>query len=262
LSLLIVVILGIVEGLTEFLPVSSTGHLILTGHLLDFTGHKADTFEIFIQLGAILAVGWEFRRTLIDLARKASTDASAQRFLFNVGLAFLPAAFFGLLFASRIKAYLFSPFTVALALIGGGMVMYLLEVFLPERQPSPALEISWQRALGVGFAQVLALFPGVSRSASTIMGGMAIGLDRRAATEFSFYLALPTLGAATIYDLLKNLDYLDQTDVLPFSLGLVVSFISALVVIKVFLKYVRTHDFRHLAIYRIIVGALVLIVMN
>jgi len=261
LSLFIVLILGIVEGLTEFLPVSSTGHLILVGHLLQFTGDKAETFEIFIQLGAILAVAWEFRTQLLNLLGRMGTDSTARGFLFNVGLAFIPAAVVGVLAGDAIKAYLFSPFTVALALIVGGIAMYLIETFLPPRAAMLTEAISRRQALGVGLAQITALFPGISRSASTIMGGMLIGLDRRAATEFSFYLALPTLGAATVYDLLKNLEHLSQEDVLPFGLGLVVSFISALLVIRVFLRYVRTHDFRPLALYRIGLGLLVLAVL-
>jgi undecaprenyl-diphosphatase len=256
IPLLTVIILGIVEGLTEFLPVSSTGHLILMGHLLDFTGDKADTFEIFIQLGAILAVAWEFRRPLIDLGRRSGQDPRARAFIFNVGLAFLPAAVVGLALGHRIKQYLFSPLTVALALIVGGAVMWAIETWLPARAPSEPESITWRQALGVGLAQVTALFPGVSRSASTIMGGMLIGLDRSTATAFSFYLALTTLGAATVYDLLKSLK------VLSAALGLVISFASALVVIRAFLKYVRSHDFRLMAAYRVALGIIVLLVLN
>ncbi len=252
------VIMGIVEGLTEFLPVSSTGHLILVGHLLSQTGPKAATFEIFIQLGAILAVVWAFRLRLLRLARALPDDPGARRFVMNVGLAFVPAAVVGLAAGDAIKAHLFSPLTVAGALIVGGMAMYLIEWFLPERPRQVTEATSTKQALGVGVAQVAALFPGVSRAAATIMGGMLFGLDRRAATEFSFYLALPTLGAATVYDLLRNLHTLDAGDVGPFAVGLLTSFLVALLVIELFLKYVRTHDFRPLAVYRMVVGGVVL----
>ncbi len=258
MSILGAIILGIVEGLTEFLPVSSTGHLILAGHLLSFTGPDAATFEIFIQPGAILAVVWDFRNSIIELGRKIRSHRDARGFVINVGLAFLPAACVGLLVGDLVKQYLFAPLTVAGALVAGGVAMYAIEVKLPVRPPGPPERITTRQAIGVGVAQIAALFPGVSRSAATIMGGMLFGLDRRAATEFSFYLAIPTLGAATIYDLLHNLDALDTTDILPFSVGLVTSFVVALLVIRLFLKYVRTHDFRPLAVYRIIAGVVVL----
>lgn len=266
MDLLTVILMGIVEGLTEFLPVSSTGHLILTGHLLGFTGEKAHTFEIFIQLGAILAVMWEYRRRLLSLAMQARTDVTARDFILKVGLAFMPAAVLGLAFGSAIKRVLFSPQTVAIALIVGGIAMLGIEYWVKARAENgtaPELEqettqLTFRQALTVGLAQVLALIPGMSRSATTIMGGMISGLNRSVATEFSFYLALPTLGAATIYDLLKNLKHLSPDDFLPFALGLLVAFISALVVIRAFLRYVQNHDFRGMAVYRIVVGCLVL----
>ena len=262
MSILTVIILGIVEGLTEFLPVSSTGHLIIAGHLLGFTGEKANTFEIFIQLGAILAVAWEFRAPIAHLIRSARVERASRDFLLNVALAFVPAAVVGLLLGSRIKALLFNPPSVAAALIGGGILMWILETVLPPRSPAQVFDTSRRQALWIGTAQVCALVPGVSRSASTILGGMIVGLDRHAATEFSFYLALPTLGAATIYDLLKNLEHLDAGDVFPFSLGLIVSFVCALIVIRVFLRYVRTHDFKPMALYRMILGIAVFVVMS
>ncbi|MBI2568938.1 MAG: undecaprenyl-diphosphate phosphatase [Candidatus Schekmanbacteria bacterium] len=258
---LVVIVLGIVEGLTEFLPISSTGHLILAGHLLSFTGPRADTFEIFIQLGAILAVAWEFRASLWDLGRRQRRDAGARAFVANVALAFMPAAVVGLAAGSAIKAQLFGPATVATALIAGGVAIWLIETWIPERTPVDVEKLTWRQALGVGLAQIAALCPGVSRSAATIMGGMICGLDRRAATEFSFFLALPTLGAATVYDLLKSLDILSRADIAPFALGLLASFVSALLVIRGFLRYVRTHDFRPFAIYRVVLGLLVLAVL-
>ncbi|MFM7202196.1 MAG: undecaprenyl-diphosphate phosphatase [Myxococcota bacterium] len=258
MDLLDALIMGVVEGLTEFLPVSSTGHLILTGHLLGIEGHAAHTFEIFIQLGAILAVAWVYRTRLLELLARARTDAQARDFILKVGLAFLPAAVVGLLAGSAIKRLLFSPQTVAVALIVGGVAMIALERFLPSRAPQETTALSFRQALTVGLCQILALIPGMSRSATTIMGGMVSGLDRRSATEFSFFLALPTLGAATVYDLLKNLHQLSSADVLPFSVGVITAFVSALVVIRAFLKYVQGHDFQGMALYRIVVGVLVL----
>lgn len=259
MDLLTVVIMGVVEGLTEFLPVSSTGHLILTGHLLGMTGDAANTFEIFIQLGAILAVAWEYRRRLIDMTLQARTDTQARDFILKVGLAFMPAAVVGLAVGGAIKRLLFSPHTVAIALLVGGVAMLVIERLLPTREPQNVTTLSFRQALGVGCAQVLALIPGMSRSATTIMGGMLGGLPRAAATEFSFYLAIPTLGAATLYDLLKNLKHLSSADIVPFALGAVVAFVSALVVIRAFLRYVQSHDFTLMALYRIGVGVLVLL---
>lgn len=258
MDLLDALIMGIVEGLTEFLPVSSTGHLILTGHLLGLEGNSAHTFEIFIQLGAILAVAWVYRARLLDLLSRARTDLSARDFLLKVGLAFVPAAAVGLLAGSTIKKLLFSPQTVAIALIVGGLAMLALELLLPPREPQETTSLSFRQALTVGLCQILALIPGMSRSATTIMGGMVAGLDRRAATEFSFFLALPTLGAATVYDLLKNLNQLSRADVLPYSVGVVTAFVSALIVIRAFLRYVQGHDFKGMALYGIVLGALVL----
>ncbi len=251
------VILGIVEGVTEFLPVSSTGHLILAGDLLGFTGDTAKTFEVFIQLGAILAVVW-FYRERVTASIKGIGEKKTNQFLLNLLIAFLPAAFLGLLTHSFIKERLFNPVTVAFALIAGGIVMLVIERVVKKPVISDVYEISFQRAFGIGLAQTLSLFPGVSRAGATIMGAMCFGLERKAATEFSFFLAIPTMFAATSYDLLKNLNALTINDVPVFAMGFFVSFFSALIVIKVFLGFVTRHTFDSFAVYRILFGTAVL----
>ena len=250
-------VLGIVEGITEFLPVSSTGHLILAGDVLGFTGDTAKTFEVFIQLGAILAVLWFYREKMSSTIKGIGTEKT-NRFLLNLAIAFLPAAFFGLLTHSYIKRYLFSPVTVAIALIVGGVAILVIERVVKQSRVLDVDDISFKHALGIGMAQTLSLFPGVSRAGATIMGGMCIGLERKVATEFSFFLAIPTMFAATSYDLLKNIDHVSATDIPVFAAGFFVSFFSALIVIKAFLGFVKGHTFDSFAIYRIIFGAIVL----
>ena len=253
------IIMGIVEGATEFLPISSTGHLIIAGDLLNFLSkEKRDIFEIIIQLGAILAVCFEFRNRLINTATIMTKDASAQSFILNLLIAFLPAAILGLLFHKAIKLYLFSPITVAWALIVGGFVILLIEKFAPKANTHSIEAITPKQALKIGCAQSLALMPGVSRAGATILGGMIFGLNRQIATEFSFFLAIPLMFAATGYDLLKSWRLLDSADVGIFLAGFVTAFLSALLVIKVLIKYVANHDFTAFAWYRIIFGALVL----
>jgi undecaprenyl-diphosphatase len=253
------IVMGIVEGLTEFLPVSSTGHLIATDALIGFAdsiGGKAlsDTFEIFIQLGAILAVVVYFSRDLIDVLRRSVSEQAPRRLLLGVLLAFVPAALVGVLASDAIKAYLFGPFTVAIMLIVGGVVMLIVES-RPRRPATFGLEdVSLGQALAIGLAQLAALVPGVSRSASTLIGGLYAGLDRPTALKFSFYLSIPTLGAATIYDAIKSRDLITATALPAFALGLVVSFLVALVVVKFFLRYVSTRDLRPFAWYRIAAG--------
>jgi len=251
------VILGIIEGVTEFLPVSSTGHLILVGDMVGFTGDNAKTFEVFIQLGAILAVVWFYRERVATSIKEIGTKKTNQ-FLLNLLIAFLPAAFLGLLTHSFIKDHLFNPVTVAFALIAGGIVMIVIERVVKKPVVMDIYEISFQRAFGIGLAQTLSLFPGVSRAGATIMGAMCFGLERKVATEFSFFLAIPTMFAATSYDLLKNLNTLTINDVPIFVIGFFVSFFSALLVIKVFLGFVTRHTFDTFAIYRIIFGAVIL----
>lgn len=254
------VILGVLEGATEFLPVSSTGHLIIAGSLLDFTGEKAKTFDIFIQLGAILAIIWHYRTRVKQVATGVVTqDKDARRFVVNLAIAFLPAAVLGLLLHQTIKGYLFNPMSVAAALIVGGFVILWVE----GRNHAPRIQtvddMTWRDAIKLGLFQSMALFPGVSRAGATIMGGMLSGMSRSAATEFSFFLAIPTMLAATSYDLYKSRELLSIDDVLLLATGFMFAFISALVVVKLFLAFVGKHSFRPFAYYRIAFGSLVLI---
>ena len=251
-------ILGILEGLTEFLPVSSTGHLIVVGDLLNFTGDQAKTFEIVIQLGAILAIVWHYRHKVLTVIRGLGREASANKFAANLLIAFLPAAVLGLLFHHAIKEKLFNPITVAIALVVGGILILVIERLKPEPRIHQVDDLSWKDALKLGFAQSLALFPGVSRSGATIMGGLMFGLSRTAATEFSFFIAIPTMFAATGYDLLKNMSALHSADFGYFAIGFVCAFISASAVVKTLLHYVAKHDFSLFAYYRILFGGIVL----
>lgn len=250
-------ILGIVEGITEFLPISSTGHLILAGDILGFNSDMAKTFEVFIQLGAILAVVWLYREKVSSTISDFGA-AKTKRFLLNLLIAFLPAAFFGLLTHSFIKHYLFNPVTVAIALIVGGIAMLVIERVVKNPVVMDVDNVSLKQALGIGLAQTLSLFPGVSRAGATIMGAMCLKLDRKTATEFSFFLAIPTMFAATFYDLLKDINYLSANDLPIFAVGFIVSFLSALLVIKAFLGFIKKHTFDSFAVYRIIFGAVVL----
>ena len=244
-------ILGIVEGLTEFLPISSTGHLILAGDLLGANDERWNVFNIVIQTGAMLAVVWEYR------ARFFRLDLNLYKNLF---IAFLPAAVIGLLFSKYIKAYLFHAVPVALAFIIGGIVILLV-----ERNPDRNLRIeetrnmTWLDALKVGLAQCFALIPGTSRSGATIIGGMLFGLSRRAATEFSFFLAVPTLIAAGGYDLLKHRALFSVSDAPLFAVGMVSAFLCAFIVVRWLIRYVATHDFKPFAWYRIAFGIVILV---
>ncbi len=250
-------ILGIVEGLTEFLPVSSTGHLIIVGDLLNFNDEKGKIFEIVIQFGAILGVVWD-NRVRVGRLVTGIGNRHEQRFILNLFIAFLPAAVVGLLLHKMITTYLFNPITVAGALIVGGVLILIIER-LPLRVRVNSMEnLSPLDALKIGIAQTFSLFPGVSRAGATIMGGLLTGLSRTAATEFSFLLAMPVMFAATFYELLKNLDLLHPEDIPLFAVGFIMSFITALVVVKAFLKFVSRHDFTSFALYRIVFGLLVL----
>jgi undecaprenyl-diphosphatase len=251
-------LLGIVEGITEFIPVSSTGHLILAGDLLGFDDEKAKVFEVFIQLGAILSVLYLYREKVSGVIRELPGRKEARSFAVNIMVAFLPAAFLGLLAHKAIKAYLFNPVTVAGALIAGGVAILLIERMDHRSLVKNVDKITLKQAVGAGLAQCLALFPGVSRSGATILGGLVIGFDRRVAVEFSFFLAIPTMFAATGYDLVKSLHALSLSDVPLFLAGFVTAFFSALIVIKAFLGYVSKHDFSGFAYYRIVFGLLVL----
>lgn len=254
----IALVLGLLEGLTEFLPISSTGHLIIAGDLLGFTGARAASFKIVIQLGAILAICWFYRHKLIDVARGLPADPSARRFLLNLAVAFIPAAALGFLFHDFIKRYLFSPVVVATALIAGGVVILIIE-WRGHRVTTATVEaIGWRDALKVGIAQAAALIPGVSRSGATIMGGLVSGLSRRAATEFSFFLAIPVMFGATAFDLFKSWDILRPDDLPVFVTGFVAAFASAVVAVRFLLRYIASHDFTVFAWYRIGFGLLVL----
>ena len=261
-DLLVAAILGLVEGLTEFLPVSSTGHLIVAGSLLNFTGERAKLFEIVIQAGAIVAVCWEYRARLFAVARGLPRDRGAQRFVLNLLIAFLPAAVLGLAFAGAIKARLFAPVPVAGAFIAGALVILWAERRQRARPDSVRIrsvdELRWTDALKIGFAQAFALIPGTSRSGATIIGGMLFGLSRQAATEFSFFLAIPTLFAATGYDLVKNRHLLSTGDLSMIAVGFAVAFVSAFFTIRALLRYVAHHDFVPFAWYRIAFGLVIL----
>lgn len=256
--LLVAAILGLLEGITEFLPVSSTGHLIVAGSLLGFSGPRAATFEIVIQVGAIFAVIWHYRAVLLDLFGRFFTADAERRLGGNLVLAFLPAVVVGLLLHHWIKAHLFTPVTVAAAFIVGGVVILLIEWLRPAVVTTEVRAISARQALGIGCAQVLALIPGTSRSAATILGGYILGLSRPAATEFSFLLAIPTLLGAAGYDLVRSRHLFTAADVPMFLVGTAVSFVSALFVIRGFLRYVQHHSFNAFAWYRIVFGLLIL----
>jgi undecaprenyl-diphosphatase len=262
LLLLKALVMGVVEGVTEFLPVSSTGHLILVGAFIDYPERPRVTMEIFIQMGAILAVFWQYGVELTDLARRVPRDAAARDLVLKVAAAFLPAAAIGFLVHHAIEERLFNPRTVATALILGGIVILLVERRRRRSSVDRIENVSWSQALWIGVAQVASLIPGVSRAGATIVGGMLAGLDRPVATQFSFYLALPTVSAASLFSLVKALHVLDAGDVLPLAIGFVAAFVSALLVIRSFLVYVRSHDFRVFGWYRIALGLLVLLLLR
>jgi undecaprenyl-diphosphatase len=250
-------ILGLVEGATEFIPVSSTGHLIVVSNWLGLVDERAKTFNIFIQLGAILAIVWLYRTRLARSVAEARRDSNGRRLIINLLVAFLPAAIVGFLAHDWIKSRLFNPSVVALALIVGGIFILLIERWGPRSVVDDVNQVPTRSALGVGLAQVLSLIPGTSRSGATIMGGYALGLSRTAATEFSFLLAIPVMFAATGYDLLKSWALLAAPDLPMFAIGFVVSFVSALIVVRLFLSYVSKHSFRAFAWYRIVLGVIV-----
>ncbi len=251
-------ILGIVEGLTEFLPISSTGHLILVGDLLAFNDERAKVFHIAIQLAAILAVCWDYRARLARVATGVASDPAQRRFLWHLVVAFLPAAVLGVLFHGIIKTYLFNPVTVAAALVVGGLVILYIEKRAYHPRIAEVDDLTWREALKVGFAQSIAMFPGVSRAGATIMGALAMGVTRKAATEFSFFLAIPTMFAATTYDVYKNWHLLRWEDVPMFAVGFAASFVAAMLAVKALLKWVSHHSFVPFAWYRIALGTIVL----
>ncbi|MBI3515322.1 MAG: undecaprenyl-diphosphate phosphatase [Proteobacteria bacterium] len=252
------ILLGLVEGLTEFLPVSSTGHLILADDLLGFKGPPGQVFEIVIQLGAILAVCVLYIRKLFAVAIGAPVDPAARRFILNLLWAFLPAAVVGLLAHGFIKSVLFSPWVVSVTLIAGGLAILVIERVRPAPIHHDVDTLPALTAFKIGCAQVVAMIPGVSRAGATIMGAMLFKVDRRTATEFSFFLAIPTMVAATCYDLYKNRALLSFDDLQVIAIGFVVAFLSALVVVRALIGFVGRHGFAPFAWYRIVVGALML----
>lgn len=258
LLLIKALILGIVEGLTEFLPISSTGHLILVGDLLNFNDEKGMVFAIVIQLGAILAVCWEYRAKIINVLAGIGSNEDSNRFMLNLFIAFLPAAILGLLFISIIKQYLFHPIPVAIALIVGGVLILWAERREHVVDVDRVEDMDWKHALKVGLMQCLALIPGTSRSGATIIGGLFFGLSRKAATEFSFFLAIPIMFAATFYDVFKHREFLHFDDIGMFSIGFVASFISALLAVRGLLRFISNHDFTVFAWYRIVFGIIIL----
>jgi undecaprenyl-diphosphatase len=264
-------IMGVVEGLTEFLPISSTGHLILAASLLDFTGETAKVFDIAIQSGAMLSVIWEYRERLARTVSGITRDPGAQRFAANVLIAFVPAVVLGLALGKAIKEHLFHPVPVAMAFIVGGLIILWVErrhhrlygdLDLAGRRHArieTVDDMRWHDALKVGLLQCLALIPGTSRSGATIIGAIVLGFSRKAATEFSFYLGIPTLMGAGAYSLWKSRDLLRWEDLPMFAVGTVVSFFAALLCIRWLIRYVSTHDFVPFAWYRIVFGAIVLL---
>ncbi|WP_028490461.1 undecaprenyl-diphosphate phosphatase [Thiothrix lacustris] len=260
LLLLKAAIMGLVEGATEFLPISSTGHLILAGDLLNFMDHdKRGVFEIAIQLGAILAIVWEYRTRFVSTFAGMGRDPIANRLIINLAIAFLPLAILGLMFGDIIKAYLFKPVPVAIAFIVGAFIILWAE----KRQHNVTIQtvddIRPIDALKLGFAQAVALIPGMSRSGSTIIGGLFFGLSRKAAAEFSFFLAVPTLGIASVYSMYKERALLSMDDMGAWAMGFVFAFISAMIAVRALIRYVSNHDFTIFAWYRIAFGVIVLI---
>jgi len=263
------IIMGLVEGLTEFLPISSTGHLILAGSLLEFTGEKVKVFEIAIQAGAMLAVIWEYRERIARVLSGMFSERRQQKFVINLVVAFLPAAVLGLVFAHAIKTHLFKPVPVALAFIIGGLIILWVERRPKGQEKQQGMphtcrietvdEMTVLDAFKVGCAQAFALIPGTSRSGATIIGGMLFGLSRKAATEFSFFLAIPTLLSATVYSVYKERALLSMADLPMFAVGGLAAFVSAFLCVRWLLRYISSHDFTIFAWYRIVFGVIVLV---
>jgi undecaprenyl-diphosphatase len=251
-------ILGVVEGLTEFLPVSSTGHLIVAGSLLDWNDEKGKLFEIVIQFAAILAVCWQYRQRLWSVVATLPRDAKSQRFTLNLVLAFLPAAVLGVLFINVIKKYLFAPVPVAVAFIVGGLLILWIESSQRTLRVDNVDSVKPGDALWIGFAQALSMIPGTSRSGATIMGGLLRGFSRPAATEFSFFLAIPTILGATVLELYKARHTLKFDDLAVIGVGSIASFVSAAFAVRALIRYVSAHNFKIFAWYRIAFGFVIL----
>jgi undecaprenyl-diphosphatase len=254
--------LGLIEAATEFLPVSSTGHLLLTGHFLGFESPAGKVFEVVIQLGAILAICVLYWKRLWQVLVGLPIQRKSRTFTLNVLLAFLPAAVVGLLAYHYIKDVLFNPWVVGATLVLGGLAMLAVEKYAPQPRTRSVEAMTWRTALGIGLIQCLSMIPGVSRAGATIMGALALGVERKIATEFSFFLAIPTMFAATLYDLYKSRDLLNGDDLSLIAVGFVVSFLGALAVVKWFIGYVAKHTFNAFAWYRIVLGAAALAALS
>lgn len=251
-------ILGVVEGLTEFLPISSTGHQIVVADLLEFGGERSMAFNIIIQLGAILAVVWEFRRKIFDVMLGLPTQPGARRFTANLLIAFFPAVILGVLLADWIHHYLFNPITVAAALVLGGLVMLWAERRQHTVHAETLDDMTWKDALKVGLAQCIAMIPGTSRSGATIIGGLLFGLSRKTATEFSFFLAMPTMVGAAVYSGYKYRELFVPADFPVFAIGFITAFIFAMIAVKGLLRFIASHSYAVFAWYRIAFGLLIL----
>ena len=256
------IILGIVEGITEFLPISSTGHLILFGHFLGFTGKFAVMFEIIIQLGAILAVVFYYRKRILESLKNIKPSQWGFKLWLWILIAFLPSAALGVLLNDYIEEYFFSPLTVSIALIIGAILMLVVEKAFNTVKNDDMLKVGAKKSLLIGFAQCMSLFPGMSRSASTIMGGMMVGLSVKAAAEFSFFLAIPTMFAATGYSLIKGVSAITSIEWIALAVGFIVSFIVAFVVVGKFISFLGKHSLKAFAYYRLIVGFIMLLIIG
>lgn len=256
------ILLGIVEGLTEFIPVSSTGHLILIIDLIGFQGPPGKVFEIVIQLGAILAVCWVYKERLYRVVIGLPNDKIAQRFACNIVLAFLPAAVIGVMAHDIIKQVLFSPWVVSVSLVIGGVIILVIERMHIQPRYEDVDDLTWKTAVKIGFCQALAMIPGVSRSGATIMGALLLKVERKAATEFSFFLAIPTMLGATVYDVYANASQLSLDNIGLIVIGFVSAFIAALCVVKTVVAFISTHGFTPFAYYRIALGTLMIFLLS
>ena len=255
-------ILGIVEGLTEFFPISSTGHLIIIGNLIGYDDESSKVFKVVVQLGAILAICWHYRKRLIQAIQESPNNPIERHFVTLLAVGFLPAAITGATLHSLIKNYLFNPITVASALIVGGLIILWVEKRNFSHKINSLEEMNPTDAFKVGWMQCLAMCPGVSRSGATIIGGMFLGLSRKTATEFSFFLAIPTMFGATFYDLYKNWELLNLHDFQVFAVGFVASFVAAVLSVKALLKFISAHNYNLFAYYRIAFGTLVFAILS
>ncbi len=254
-------LLGIVEGLTEFIPVSSTGHLILLVDLLGAPMPPGRVFEIVIQLGAILAICWHYRSKLFGAVVAAPKAPQKRQFLISIMIAFLPAALLGVMFHGFIKSVLFDPVVVASMLVIGGFLILIIEQLKPKAIYENSEAIHWKLALKIGFCQAIAMIPGTSRSGATIMGALLLKVERKAATEFSFFLAIPTMFGATVYDLYKNWSLLTFDAAELIAIGFVAAFIAALLVVKTVIAFISRHGFAPFAYYRIVLGSVMLVLL-